>query len=102
MLRKVLVIFMKYIRMSLSVKLTLLLTFVFLIITYISLEIKYNTLEEERDQLNAKIDTVEDSIEALQNSLNTPFDEEYITKLAKEKLNYCLPDEVIFYNDLIN
>lgn len=93
---------MKQIRMSMPVKLTIFLTFVFLIITYVSVEIKYNKLEENRTQLVQRIESVNNNIEALQNKLNTPFDNNYIIALAKEKLNYCLPDEVIFYNDLIN
>jgi cell division protein FtsB len=52
--------------------------------------------------LEARVKSVSESIEALQNKLDTPFDNDYIIALAKEKLNYCLPDEVIFYNDLIN
>ena len=37
-----------------------------------------------------------------QNKLDTPFDKDYIIALAKDKLGYCLPDEIIFYNDLVN
>lgn len=93
---------MKSIRMSIPVKLTILLTFVFLIVTYVSMEIKYNKLEEEKARLEGRIESVNESIEEIQNKLDTPFDRDYIIALAREKLNYCLPDEIIFYNDLIN
>ncbi len=93
---------MKSIQMSIPVKLTILLAFVFLIITYVSVEIRYSDLAEERDSLNERIEAVGDSCERLQNKLDTPFDEEYIIDLAKDKLNYCLPDEIVFYNDLID
>ncbi|MBQ8510630.1 MAG: septum formation initiator family protein [Clostridia bacterium] len=72
-----------------------------MIITLVSVQIQLNDLKEERDQLQSRIDETKESIEALQNRLDTPFDEEYIIALAKEKLGYCLPDEIIFYNDLI-
>jgi len=49
-----------------------------------------------------KIEGVQANIDELQNKLDTPFDDEYIIELAKEKLGYCLPDEIIFINDLIN
>ena len=93
---------MKSIRMSIPVKLTILLTFVFLIVTYVSMEIKYNKLEEEKARLEGRIESVNESIEEIQNKLDMPFDRDYIIALAREKLNYCLPDEIIFYNDLIN
>ncbi len=93
---------MNQVRLSIPVKLAILLAFLFMIITLVSVQIRYNTLEEEREKLNERIDDVQGSIDELQNKLNTPFDEEYIIELAKEKLGYCLPDEIIFYNDLIN
>lgn len=52
--------------------------------------------------LTVQIEDVQGNIDELQNRLDTPFDKEYIIALAKEKLGYCLPDEIIFYNDLIN
>lgn len=93
---------MNQVRMSIPVKLAILLAFLFMIITLVSVQIRYNSLEEEREKLNERIDDVQGNIDELQNKLNTPFDEEYIIALAKEKLGYCLPDEIIFYNDLIN
>ena len=93
---------MHSIRMSIPVKLAVFFAFVFLIITYVSIQIKYHNLTTQQDELNARIEAVNDSIEALQNKLDTPFDKEYVISLAKNKLGYCLPDEIIFYNDLIN
>ena len=88
--------------MSIPVKLAVFFAFVFLTITYVSIQIKFNNLNEEQATLNSRIETVNDSIEALENKLNTPFDREYVISLAKEKLGYALPDEIIFYNDLIS
>ena len=93
---------MHSIRMSIPVKLAVFFAFVFLIITYVSIQIKLNNLTAQKEELNTRIETVNDSIEALQNKLNTPFDKDYIIALAKDKLGYCLPDEIIFYNDLVN
>ena len=41
-------------------------------------------------------------IEALNKELATPIDYTYIRKIAKTKLNFSMPDDVIFYNDLSN
>ncbi len=93
---------MNQVRMSIPVKLAILLAFIFMIITLVSIQIRYNNLEEEQEKLNERIEDVQGNIDELQNKLNTPFDNDYIIALAKEKLGYCLPDEIIFYNDLIN
>lgn len=93
---------MHSIRMSIPVKLAVFFAFVFLIITYVSIQIKFNNLTAQKEELNTRIGTVNESIEALQNKLDTPFDKDYIIALAKDKLGYCLPDEIIFYNDLVN
>lgn len=73
-----------------------------MIITLVSVQIEYNQLEEERTKIEERIEDVQGSIDEINSKLNTPFDEEYIIALAKEKLGYCLPEEIIFYNDLIN
>lgn len=41
-------------------------------------------------------------IEALNRELATPIDYTYIRKIAKSKLNFSMPDDIIFYNDLSN
>ena len=41
-------------------------------------------------------------IEALNKELATPIDYTYIRKIAKSKLNFSMPDDIIFYNDLSN
>ncbi len=73
-----------------------------MIVTLVSVQIRHNELTEERDRLNERIEEVQGNIDEIQNKLDTPFDNEYIIALAKEKLGYCLPDEIIFYNDLIS
>lgn len=93
---------MKQVRLSIPVKLAILLAFLFMIITLVSVQLQYNNLEEEQLSIKAQIEDVQGNIDELQNKLDTPFDREYIIALAKEKLGYCLPDEIIFYNDLIN
>lgn len=73
-----------------------------MIVTLVSVQIRHNELTEEREKLEERIEDVEGNIDELKNRLDTPFDHEYIIALAKEKLGYCLPDEIIFYNDLIS
>lgn len=93
---------MKQVRLSIPVKLAIFLAFLFMIVTLVSVQIRHNELEEERERLTERIEEVQGSIDEIQNKLDTPFDHEYIIALAKEKLGYCLPEEIIFYNDLIS
>ena len=93
---------MKQVRFSIPVKLAIFFAFLFMIITLVSVQIEFNQLEEERAKIEERIEDVQGNIDELNSKLNTPFDKEYIIALAKEKLGYCLPEEIIFYNDLIN
>lgn len=81
-------------------KLALILFALFCVFTVIKLKIEINDLEDRKTELEQKIAVAEEEVAALQNKLDTPFDEEYVAALAKEKLNLVMPDEVIFYNDL--
>ncbi len=41
-------------------------------------------------------------IAALEEELQTPVDYTYVRKIAKSKLNYSMPDDIIYFNDLSN
>lgn len=60
---------------------------------------KYNELQREKDALEDKVDEYEAEIEELEYLINSPVDYDYIIKVAKEKLNLLLPDEIIYHND---
>ena len=66
------------------------------IFTVARLEMKYNDIETQRQEYKLN----NEMIEELERELEAEFDDEYVVKIAKEKLNLCLPEEVIFYNDL--
>lgn len=75
----------------------------FVIVAFISIMqmmMKYNELRSERDSLRAQVDEIKITIEELQNELDAPFDDDYVIKIAREKLGLSLPYSVIFYNDL--
>lgn len=75
---------------------------VFCIVTIVKIQLEFNELEEKKAALNEQIDDYVFSIDKIQNDLNTPVDDDYIIRIAKEKLNLRLPEEIIFYNDLAN
>lgn len=72
----------------------------FCVITIVKLQFEFNQLKETKNALIEDIDKGNDRIGELHAKLNTEFNEEYIIKIAKEKLNLRLPEEIIFYNDL--
>lgn len=73
---------------------------VFSIIMIVQLQLQFNELKRERDELQQSIDDYEESIAELEYRLALPFDRQYIIKVARDKLNYHLPEEILFYNDL--
>ena len=64
----------------------------------VQLQQQFNELEKKHTALQAKIDAYEERIAELQYELDRPFDNEYIIEIARKKLNYHLPDEIIFKN----
>ena len=86
-------------RMSFFVKLAILTVICFCFVTVIKLRFEYNALLDEAAALSAQIEKYEDSIEKINSDLEHPFDDEYVVRIAREKLNYCMPEEIIFFND---
>jgi cell division protein FtsB len=85
---------------SVMFRATLLILVLFSIIMIVHLQLEYNSLRAKRDALEAQVSAAEDRVEALNSALETPFDDEYIIRVAREKLNLRLPEEIVFYNDL--
>ena len=71
------------------------------VVSIVKLQLEYNSLQVRRDALLAEIQNTGERIEMLQSSLDMPFDDEYIIKIAREKLNLRLPEEIVYYNNLI-
>ncbi len=65
--------------------------------TIVKLEINYNHLKSSAVELEAKIEDCRTDIEQLKTDLDGEIDDEYVIKIAREKLNYCMPDEIVFY-----
>ena len=90
---------MKKTRFSFFVKLTILVVICFCAINIVRLRTEYNDLKDTEAQLEQEREDYLDEIDRLKNELERPMDDEYVMRIAREKLNYYLPDEIIFYND---
>lgn len=86
-------------RLSSFIKLTILVVICFCAVNIIRLRSEYNDLRQSEEELLAEKQAYEDEIDRLLEELEHPMDDEYVMRIAREKMNYYLPDEIIFYND---
>lgn len=75
-----------------------------IIVTSISMFItgimKFDELQRTKSELEQRIEDVEYEIDELEYLVNCPIDYDYIVRVAREKLNLHLPDEIVYYNDI--
>ena len=86
-------------RLNFFIKLTILVVICFCAVNIIRLRTEYNSLKATEAELRAQKEEYEEQIERLKDELEQPMDDDYIMRVAREKLGYYLPDEIIFYND---
>ena len=60
---------------------------------------RYNQKMSEAEKLSAEKEILEEKIEEMRYRLDSPLDDDYIARIAREKLGLCYPDEIIFYGD---
>lgn len=82
-------------------KLALFVLIICFVVTFVSLQLKLNSLKAEYAVLASEIEAAEDRIAELRSKLDTPFDEEYVISVARDRLNLRLPDETVFFSDLL-
>ncbi len=87
---------------SFFLKIAIVLFMVFSIVMILQLQQEFTELEKKHAQLKVQIAEYEERIAELQYELDRPFDNEYIIDIARKKLNYHLPDEIIFENQKNN
>lgn len=92
---------------SIVIKAVVLLFSVFCIVTIIKLQFENNEIQNEIGSYNvnnevsglkAELEEKEKQVEELERELAKPVDEDYVVRVAKEKLGLRLPPEIIFYN----
>jgi len=60
-----------------------------------------NEFEKEKEEISEELDIIEEKVSKLKYRYETPIDENYLEKVAKEN-GYHSPDEVVFYNNYNN
>ena len=86
-------------RLNFFIKLTILVVICFCAVNIIRLRSEYNDLIDREEALLAEKAQYEEEIDRMMQDLQHEMDNEYIMRIAREKLNYYLPDEIVFYND---
>ncbi|MBR6682116.1 MAG: septum formation initiator family protein [Clostridia bacterium] len=87
-------------RSNIFVKTAVLVFVIFCSVTIIRMQFEFNELKEDKEQVEEQIKNYQLRIDELQAQLDEQFNTDYIMRVARDKLNYRLPDEIIFYNDL--
>ena len=86
-------------RLNFFIKAAILAVIVFCVISIIRLRSDLRELQRDESALRAQKIAYEEEIEKLKSDLAAEMDDDYIMRIAREKLNYYLPDEIIFFND---
>ncbi len=91
---------MEHIKSNPLIRISLAILLILAVVSVVILRLELNDLKEHRDALSSSIELLEDDVSGLQKSLLSGLDDEYVIKIAKEKLNLRLSEEIIFYNDI--
>ncbi|MBP3333389.1 MAG: septum formation initiator family protein [Clostridia bacterium] len=75
--------------------------FAFLIVasvfTIVGLQNKLNDLRADYEELEKMVVDYKDEVDELKHELESEIDDEYVARIARERLGYHMPGEKIFY-----
>ncbi len=83
-----------------SVKAAIIAFLIFGVVTAIQLNTEISELEDQIEVVSAQKEELNDDIDSLLDEIERPKDEAYIKRIAREALNYYMPNEIVFYNDI--
>ncbi len=66
-------------------------------VTLIQNRIQINALQEEKTELEEKVAELNEKIDEIRYNLAHELTDEYIIRMARDKLNMHLPGEMVFY-----
>ncbi len=65
--------------------------------TIVGLQTRLSDLRDDYNEIEKQLTAYKDEVDGLKYELERELDDEYIAKIAREKLGYHLPGEKIFY-----
>lgn len=84
---------------NIFLKIAVIIMAAFCIIMLVSANAEREALMAQRDALEEEIERCRENILSMENDLSKPYDDEYIIRVAREKLNMRLPEEIVFITD---
>lgn len=64
-----------------------------------ALWMRYNEISQQTEELSAELRALEEENERLKEEISAPWNEEYIKRVARRELGYCLPGEIIYFSN---
>ena len=64
-----------------------------------ALWMQYNEKVQEREVLEKQVAALQEENDRLSEELSAPWNEEYIKRVARRDLGYCLPGEIIYFSN---
>lgn len=64
-----------------------------------ALWMRYNEISQNTDELLSELHALEEENARLKEEISAPWNEEYIKRVARRELGYCLPGEIIYFSD---
>lgn len=93
---------MKRVSQSFLFKIVVIMFIFFCVLTVVKLQIEINEISYQKEEILLQNEKIQDQIDEINSNLSEPKDQAYYEDMARDKLNLRLPEEIIFYNDLIN
>ena len=90
----------KHSEMNIFVKLAAVFFVAASIFSSVNLLMRYNEYRDKIEELEIKKKMYTENIERIKYELDLEFDDEYVIRIAKEKLGLCMPGESVYYNGL--
>ncbi|MBR5539738.1 MAG: septum formation initiator family protein [Clostridia bacterium] len=64
-----------------------------------ALWMRYNEISQNTEELLNTLHALEEENARLKEEISAPWNEEYIKRVARRALGYCLPGEIIYFSD---
>lgn len=87
---------------SFFVKLAVILIALIIIVISFSMLMKYGEKQDQKAALQKRLAEQEQKVEELQYLVGAPIDRDYIIRVAREKLGLVLPEDIIYYNEVLD
>lgn len=64
-----------------------------------ALWMRYNDMRAKSALLEKEVAAAREANERLREEIAAPFNDEYVKRVARRELGYCLPGEIIYFSD---